>query len=205
MISFFIDTSTSISTIALLRNNKLINKKAIVSNHDLSSNLFQYIVELFDEVSIDPKDVKKIYAGYGPGSFTGIRIGLTVAKIYAYSLNIEVVPISSLEILASTAKDEKIISMIDARRGYVYAGGYDSNLNCFFKDAYIDLECLKQRYPDAIYVSPDSFAFPVLKPNIDIEKTVSNHDEAGIKAHELNPNYLKITEAEANLNEKGNI
>ena len=83
MISFFIDTCTSLATIALLNNNKLINKKIVTSNHDLSSNLFSYIEELFKEVNINPKEIKKIYVAYGPGSFTGVRIGLTIAKTYA--------------------------------------------------------------------------------------------------------------------------
>ena len=95
MISFFIDTCTSFVTIALLKDNKLINQKNIVSNRDLSNNLFEYIEQLFKEVAILPKDVKRIYVSIGPGSFTGVRIGLTIAKTYAYSLDIKLVPISS--------------------------------------------------------------------------------------------------------------
>ena len=128
MISFFIDTCTSFVTIALLKDNKLINQKNIVSNRDLSNNLFEYIEQLFKEVAILPKDVKRIYVSIGPGSFTGVRIGLTIAKTYAYSLDIKLVPISSLEIMSSTLEGDSI-SIIDARRGYVYAGLYDSNGN----------------------------------------------------------------------------
>lgn len=199
MIEFFIDTSTSLSTIALLKDKKLINQKHIYSNNDLSNNLFKYIVDLFDEVSIKPAQISKIYAATGPGSFTGIRIGLTVAKIYAYALNIKIVPISSLQIIASSIKRKEVISLIDARRGYVFAGGYDEELKPFMADTYISLKEIKDKYPNVEYVSNDNFDFEVDRVNVGVEKIVSMNDSTGIDPHKVNPNYLKITEAEANL------
>lgn len=199
MIEFFIDTSTSLSTIALLKEKKVINKKTIQSNNDLSNNLFMHIAKLFEEASIKPNEVTRIYASYGPGSFTGIRIGLTVAKVYAYALNIKIVPISSLQILASSLSDKQVIPIIDARRGYVYAGGYDENLNCFMDDTYIDINLLREKYPNAQYITPDIFDFSTIKPDIDVEKIVSLCDNQEFESHLVNPNYLKITEAEENL------
>ena len=103
-------------------------------------------------------DVKRIYVGYGPGSFTGVRIGLTIAKTYAYTLNIKLVPISSLQILASTIEEDEIVSLIDARRGYVFAGVYDKELNSIIDDCYIDLNYLISFYHlSFVFAILDSF------------------------------------------------
>ena len=104
----------------------------------------------------------------------------------------------------ASSLDEKVISLIDARRGYVFAGGYDESLNSFFKDSYIELSVLKDMYPGLKYISVDSFDFDTLKPNINIEKIVNKHSELGLNPEQVNPNYLKITEAEANLNNADN-
>ena len=88
--------------------------------------------------------------------------------------------------------------LIDARRGFVFAGGYD-NLNNYFKDQYIGLKELTGNF-----ISYDDFEFDTLKPIVDVEKIVINHNEDGISAHAVKPNYLKITEAEANYEKNSN-
>lgn len=198
MIEFFVDTSTSLATIAIIFDKKVIKKKEIVSNKDLSSNIFKYIVELFEEASIEPAEIKKIYVVNGPGSFTGIRIGVTIAKVLAYSLKINIVPISSLQALSSSNKNTNI-SLIDARRGYVFAGFYDDKLNKMVDDCYIELSNIKKDYPNSILISRDDFEFPVEKPNIDIERLIIANSSSGYSSENIKPNYLKITEAEANL------
>ena len=165
----------------------------------MSSNVMPVIEEAFKISGIKPKDLDKIFAVNGPGSFTGIRVGLTVAKTMAWALKVPVVPISSLEVIASTGNDKNNIALIDARRGYVYAGAYDENLNNTFEDCHILLEHLNI---DGIYISYDDFEG--INPNPDILKIVKKHEkDKGVNPHTLNPNYLKLTEAEENLNKKG--
>lgn len=190
MISFFIDTCSSISNIGLLQNDKLIDKRVITSNNDLSNNIFNYIIDLFNSNSIKVDDVKRIYVTIGPGSFTGIRTGVTIAKTFAWAKKIEIIPLSSLEVMASSSNDKVIIPCIDARRGYVFAGVYDEYLNVIKEDSYIELSDLKDQY-SGTYIDNSL--------NIDIEKVISKHlKDMSINPHEVNPNYLKITEAEAN-------
>ena len=117
MISLFLDTCNKNIVIGLLEDNKLIDKTVYINDNNLSEKLLPSIKELLDK-----NNLNRIYVSVGPGSFTGIRIGLTVAKVMAWSLKIDIIPISSLEAIASTDSDYNYICpMIDARRGYVFA------------------------------------------------------------------------------------
>ena len=186
----FIDSATTNLVVAIIIDNKIayIYNKNI--GHDTSSNMMPVLAEAFKVSKILPKDIDKIFAVNGPGSFTGIRVGLTVAKTMAYCLNIPVVPISSLETMVSA---EGGTALINARRGYVFAGTYDENLNVLYPDNYVLMD-KKLKQP---YVSYDEFDFTVEKPDINVLKIIKKHEnDAPINPHSLNPNYLKLTEAE---------
>ena len=105
-------------------------------------------VGYFDTCNISPIDLDKIFVVTGPGSFTGIRVGLTVVKVMAWTLKIPVVPISSLEVIASGTPSDNNVALIDARRGYVFAGEYNKRLNNIDPDRYILLSEIKNLYSD---------------------------------------------------------
>lgn len=204
----FIDTTTSYPVVAVSDgcNIKDIYNSKIDS--DISVSIFSIIENMFKKLEITPKDIKTIMVANGPGSFTGTRIGVTIAKVYGYSFNLKVIPVSSLELLATTSTDtEYIVPMIDARRGYVFAGIYDKNLNIIKEDSYISLDDLNNELLDKDYtfISNDEFNFNTVNSNINLEKLLLKHmDDEGVNVHSLNPNYLKKTEAEEKLNDKGN-
>lgn len=194
-----IDSATANLVVAIIIDNKvkyIFNGEA---GKDMSTIIMPVINEAFTTAGIKPQDIDKIFAVNGPGSFTGIRVGLTVAKTMAWSLKIPVVPISSLEIIASGTPAKNNIALIDARRGYVYAGGYDENLNQTFEDKHILLEDIKE---NGIFISADNIE-NAIKPQIDVLKIIKKHkNDKEINPHELNPKYLKMTEAEENLKKK---
>lgn len=191
----FLSSSTTNLVVAIIIDGKIACQNINNYNQDMSSHIMVVLDEAFKTANIRPEELDKIMVTNGPGSFTGIRIGLSVAKTMAYALNIPVIPISTLEMLAS-GSNEKVVSLIDARRGYVYAGGYDEKLNNFMSDAYVLLDKVK----DYHLVSEDNFAFTLTKPKYDILKIVNKHiNENGVNPHLLNPNYLKETEAESKL------
>ena len=89
------------------------------------------IKEVLKENDLTPQDVNLIGVNVGPGSFTGIRAALTVAKVMAQELSIKIVPVESLEILSKiNTPDKETLVIMDARRSmaYVYTNGNDIKL-----------------------------------------------------------------------------
>lgn len=210
MMSLFIDTSNFRLIVAVVDelSNKVISYYNEKLSGDLSVKVFDVIQTCIEQANIKPREIEKLYCVTGPGSFTGVRIGVTICKTFAWSLNKKVIPISSLEVLSSTNTNYKtIVGAIDARRDFVYAGVYDENLNIKHADKYILIEDLKEllKNEDYCVVSDDELnGFEnIVNSNIDVLKIINKHkNDKSVNPHKLNPNYLKITEAEANLKKK---
>ena len=189
----FIDSATTNLVVAIINNGKISYIYNNNDGYDTSSKMMPVLAEAFYKANLKPKDIDKIFVVTGPGSFTGIRVGLTVAKTMAYALDIPIVPVSSLEVMAS---GDGGTALINARRGYVFAGTYDSDLNTLYPDSYV----LMTDELEKPYISYDSFDFETLMPNIDVLKVIKKHEnDKPVNPHTINPNYLKMTEAEEKL------
>ena len=204
MISLFIDTALSYIRIALFKDNKLIDSINERCEKNMSALFDSKVEDLFKRNNLELTEVNKIYTVTGPGSFTGIRVGMTFSKVLAMALNQKITPISELQVLATTNTTKLKAPMIDARRGYVYAGVYDEDLNTLIEDKHILLEDFLNINEDVEYISYDSFEhISTIKPDIDFEKIIEiNKDKKQIDHEVLTPNYLKLTEAEENLRKK---
>lgn len=227
-----IDTSTNILGVAILDDTELIGQKVTKVNKDHSSRLMPAIVELMKDINMKPEALEKIVVGAGPGSFTGIRIGVTVAKSLAWALNIPVVRVSSLESLAYQAKLKEgiVCSFFDARRENVYAGIYrvsNNQVTTIKPDANVTFSDLTKNLlsfnEEITLLSPDIKKFEELMSEDLKKQTVipdlpfhiinpSNlaligHNKFEENLHQLTPEYLRMAEAEANwlkAQEKGN-
>ena len=199
----FIDTSTLYLNIAIIEDDKIIFNHKEKVEKDMSSKIIPIIDSGFKKCSFNIKDISKIFVVNGPGSFTGVRIGVTVAKTIAWSLNIDLIPLSSLEFIASTNSSKKYrVPMIDARRGNVFAGIYDENLFNIFPDQLISYEQLSKKI-DESYEQISYHLENNLKPDGNIIKVINKHLlDIPINPHLLKPNYLKLTEAEEKLNDQ---
>lgn len=128
MLILGISTSSNIASVALSKDAECIKELNINNNKTHSETLLPLINELLSETNIKLQDINLIACDNGPGSFTGIRIGISTVKAIAESLNIPVIAVSSLEGLAYNIHDsECICSLIDARNNQVYCGLFDSN------------------------------------------------------------------------------
>ena len=204
MISLFVDTALSYIRVALFKDDSLLDFINEKCEKNMSSLFDVRVRDLFERNSLSLNDVQKIYTVTGPGSFTGIRVGMTFSKVLAMALNLKITPISELQVLATTSSNKLKAPMIDARRGYVYAGIYDSDLNNVFEDKHILLEDFLNIDDDVEYISFDSFEhISIITPQINFEKIISvNKEKKQIDHQVLVPNYLKLTEAEENLKRK---
>lgn len=125
-----IETATRNCSVALAKDGKTILCKEIAEvGYSHAERLHVFIEQILVESGITYKDLKAIAVSQGPGSYTGLRIGVSAAKGLCYALEIPLIAIDTLEVLARQAVMEEgiIIPMIDARRMEVYSAIFDSN------------------------------------------------------------------------------
>lgn len=133
MLILAIDTSTNIGTVAIYDNKKgIVGEITLNVKQNHSAITMTTIDTLFNLTGIDKKEIDKIAVSIGPGSFTGIRIGVGLAKGLAYALKKPIAGINELDLLANTySGDKKVIAMLDARKERVFSGAYRRENNTF--------------------------------------------------------------------------
>lgn len=122
-----IDTSNLVMSLAVIENDKLLGEYSTNLKKNHSIRLMPAISYLLDELEIDPQELEGIAVAQGPGSYTGVRIGVTTAKSMAWSLGIPLVGVSSLEVVAGNGAsfDGLVSPLFDARRGQVYTALFE--------------------------------------------------------------------------------
>ncbi|MEH7109062.1 tRNA (adenosine(37)-N6)-threonylcarbamoyltransferase complex dimerization subunit type 1 TsaB [Bacillus sp. JJ1764] len=217
-----IDTSNYALGVALLEENQVLGEYITNLKKNHSVRIMPAIEQLMKDCERVPADLSKIVVAKGPGSYTGVRIGVTIAKTLAWTLQIPLVGISSLEVLAAAGRyfNGYISPLFDARRGQIYTGLYQ-----FTNGQIVAIE------PDQILLSVDWAAKlakldqPVLFVGNDLpihqavleeglssqavfacvtehnprpsELALLGKDKPGEDIHSFVPNYVRLAEAEA--------
>ena len=167
----FIDTHASLITIALKYKDK-IYKKEKESECSHSIYTMPMIQEIFEENNLNIHDLTKIIVINGPGSFTGIRIGLSIAKTLAYALKIDINTISSLTAyLISSDLQENKKAVIEDNKGY-YISVFDKDNNVIIPE---------------FYSETDNYDYKLVDNKLNIEKII-NYCE---KLKSENPHFIK--------------
>ncbi|MGH2552837.1 MAG: tRNA (adenosine(37)-N6)-threonylcarbamoyltransferase complex dimerization subunit type 1 TsaB, partial [Chitinophagaceae bacterium] len=126
-----IDTTFDKASVCLSNGGNVLQCSYSDEQKEHASWMHAEIAVQLDKYGYNIKDLAAVAVNAGPGSYTGLRVGMAAAKGYCYSLNIPLITINSLKICAFAVKDESIdfiCSLIDARRMEVYAAVYDSSL-----------------------------------------------------------------------------
>lgn len=125
-----IETSSKICAVALSEDDKLIKEKILEDENTHSVKLMPLVDELLKETKVNIKDIDLLACDKGPGSFTGIRIGIATIKAFVDVTNKNVIGITSLETLAYNVEQDGIIcAIIDAKNENVYCGFFERNEN----------------------------------------------------------------------------
>lgn len=127
-----LETATSICSVALIQGNNLIGQQEAHIANVHSARLSLLIDDLIKEAGITYKDLSAVAVSCGPGSYTGLRIGVSTAKGICYGLNVPLISVKTLEILCQAALEKypscQILAMIDARRMEVYSAIYNNEM-----------------------------------------------------------------------------
>lgn len=150
------DTSLDKTYVTLSDNDKFLSDK-IIENHDEkyhSAFLIPTIVAILKNNNLTMQDIDVIGTNIGPGSFTGIRACVTVARVMAQQLNIPLVGVSSLEILSQINKEtSKTIAVLDARKKQYYTAVYDNNNEIQKPELTSEEEILKKDFSNAFVIA----------------------------------------------------
>ncbi|MEM6687066.1 MAG: tRNA (adenosine(37)-N6)-threonylcarbamoyltransferase complex dimerization subunit type 1 TsaB [Bacteroidota bacterium] len=126
----YLETSTTNCSVCLAEDNAILYfKEENDKNYSHSEKLHVFIKEACETARIEADDIEAVVVGKGPGSYTGLRIGVSAAKGLCFANDIDLLAIESLEVLARaiSINDGVIVPMIDARRMEVYAAVFDTN------------------------------------------------------------------------------
>ena len=180
-----IDTSSEICSTAILENDILIDENNLENGKTHSENLMPLVEELLKRNNIDIKEIDLISCSVGPGSFTGIRIGVSSMKPIAEVLKIKLASITSLENLAKNVVvegNEKIVSLIDARNNQVYCGVFDRDYNLvqdYIADDILEVIESIKKYEDITFVGNGSILHKdLLSSHIENSKFCDNNKQS---------------------------
>lgn len=215
-----LDSSSKALSVALVADDQLLGEVTLNVKKNHSNTLMTTIDFLMAQSEVAPEELDRIAVAQGPGSYTGLRLAATVGKTLAYSLDKEIVGISSLYALAAHVRKPGafVVPVLDARRGNAYAAVYQDGVcmiadqHCDFKSFLTDLSEKISPFNQVIFTGEaENFVEMIEAAGFDqtqivvdsLVKLPSAYEVAKAaekrnaeSVHRFAPNYLKKVEAE---------
>lgn len=132
-----IETATDVCSVALSRGDRIVGLKEEAGGNNHAKNLLPFVDEVLKQAGVSMSEINGVVVSIGPGSYTGLRIGVSTAKGIAYTAGVPAMAVSTLESIAQGAKQlcnqqsaerVQIVPMIDARRMEIFTTRYDFNM-----------------------------------------------------------------------------
>lgn len=192
MRTLFLDTSTNLLYISFVEEKKVIYEVKSMGLNNHSDHLLDLIKKGLDENNLQVKDFDRIVLGIGPGAYTGLRVSMSVAKMFAWTLNIPLYAISSLDLLSCGYKDDGLyLVKFKAKKGFIYHKAFEIvnqtkkiiTEEVFVADEFIDTYETSS-FNNTVVVTNDLYNIDVLNIKEKELKLVKN-------VHALEPNYLR--------------
>ena len=184
----FLDTSNKYLYIAIFDEDKELISVMQEGNNNHSETLVDKLNETLQKINLKPKDLDEIYVGRGPGSYTGVRVACTVAKVMAYTLNKPLYSFSSLDLIyTSNITNDTTKVVMDARRGFSYAKVMKLEGNkviTILDETYIESNKLNEEYDVKLLNIENNNYAPKLLLQYGLIKKENN-------VHSFTPTYLR--------------
>lgn len=225
-----IDTSSMAASVAVIEDDKLICEYTINTKKTHSQKLMLMLENMLSLSDLNIREIDAVAICEGPGSFTGLRIGMATAKAIAHVNNIPIIGVNSLEILGANMNlcDKKICSILDAQRNQVYTGRYfyKNGILTEIKEIEIQLidelleELAQNSEPwilvgEAVYKYEDkiknigNIEIPAPSNNVtkagslcSIAKAKFDEGKSIFNCYNINPLYIRKSQAEEQYEEK---
>ena len=151
-----LETTEKIGTVAAMLDGKVLKELSLARTQRSAQSLAPAMLALLEQVGWRPGDVQLVAVSRGPGSFTGLRIGVTTAKVFAYAVGAEILGVDTLEAIAAAAPRDvtEVSAVIDAQRGQVAARRFARKVDGRFEpvgpEMLLDVEAWLEELPPQV-------------------------------------------------------
>ena len=215
MKTLFIDSSRKSLSVALANEDKLVFVSNVNSYSKHSNFLMNEISKILNKFNLKPEDIDNYVILNGPGSFTGVRVGVTVSKTLAWTLSKKIYTINNLEALKVGIKDDVIITVIPDKNDFSYVGIYDDKTEEKYLSIDDDLLNIHNKSITIVSLEDSTYLNSLIeklsKYNDVKTKIIDDYDyinvinyalsKESINPHLVKPLYLKKIDAEKKKND----